>query len=83
VNANASEVEKLSVQHTLAESWKEIDPKAQTLVFSTIEEAVDYVRDLSKQSSDGTPVKTLVTGSLHLVGGFLDVIETKPGEAVV
>lgn len=84
VNANASEVEKLSVQHTLAESWKEIDPKAQTEVFSTIEEAVDFVRDLSKQSSDdGKPVKTLVTGSLHLVGGFLDVVETKPGETVV
>lgn len=84
VNANASEVEKLSVQHTLAESWKEIDPKAQTLVFSTIEEAVDFVRDLSKQSpDDGPAVKTLVTGSLHLVGGFLDVIETKPGDNVV
>ncbi|QGA19397.1 hypothetical protein EYB26_007086 [Talaromyces marneffei] len=83
VNANASEVEKLSVQHTLAESWKEIDPKAAPLVFSTIEEAVDFVRDLSKKSYDGTPVKTLVTGSLHLVGGFLDVIETKPRETVV
>ncbi|GAM40504.1 folylpolyglutamate synthetase [Talaromyces pinophilus] len=82
VGANASEVEKLSVQHTLAESWKEIDPEAQTLVFSTIEEAVDFVRDFSKQS-DEAPIRTLVTGSLHLVGGFLDVIETKPGDVVV
>lgn len=81
VNANASEVENLSRQHKLAEVWNEVDPEAQTLVFATIEEAVDYVRDLSKTALDA-PVQTLVTGSLHLVGGFLDVIETKPGETV-
>ncbi|QKX62755.1 uncharacterized protein TRUGW13939_09920 [Talaromyces rugulosus] len=78
VNTNASDVASLSVQKTLAASWQEIDPKAETLVFATIEEAVEFVRDLAeKQGSQEGTIKTLVTGSLHLVGGFLDVLETK------
>ncbi|OKL64569.1 hypothetical protein UA08_00134 [Talaromyces atroroseus] len=80
INTNASEVEKLSVQNSLAKSWQEIDPKSHISVFSTIEEAVDFVRELSKQVSGEVPVKAMVTGSLHLVGGFLDVVETKPGQ---
>jgi folylpolyglutamate synthase len=79
MNSNAAEVEKLSVQNALAKAWQEIDPKSQTSVFSTIEEAVDFVRELSGQNPNEPPVKALVTGSLHLVGGFLDVIETKLG----
>ncbi|OJJ44621.1 hypothetical protein ASPZODRAFT_153533 [Penicilliopsis zonata CBS 506.65] len=83
VNTNATDVEKLLVQRTLAEAWQAIDPSAETQVFSTIEEAVDFTRDLAAQARDtasdnNTPVMTFVTGSLHLVGGFLDVIETKP-----
>lgn len=78
VNTNASDVANLSVQKTLAASWQEIDPKAETLVFATIEEAVEFVRSLAeKQDPKEGTIKTLVTGSLHLVGGFLDVLETK------
>jgi folylpolyglutamate synthase len=84
VNANATDVEKLSVQKTLAQTWQSIDPTTEVLVLGTIEEAVEFVRTLAEkdsgQSQDRNEVKALVTGSLHLVGGFLDVIETKPGQ---
>ncbi|KKA22609.1 Tetrahydrofolate synthase [Rasamsonia emersonii CBS 393.64] len=83
VNTNATDVEKLSVQKNLAQTWQEIDPSTEVLVLGTIEEAVEFVRSLadkeSAPSQGENEVKALVTGSLHLVGGFLDVIETKPG----
>lgn len=85
INTNATDVEKLRVQKTLAETWKAIDPCAEVKVFPTIEEAVDFARELaaaqsSAAATDETSALTFVTGSLHLVGGFLDVIETKPGQ---
>lgn len=77
-NINASDVEKLRVQTALAETWKSIDPSTEVLVKGTIEEAVEFVRSLGEQTKAGDgDTKVLVTGSLHLVGGFLDVIETK------
>lgn len=84
MNTNQSDVERLRVQNGLAEKWNAIDPKAEVKVFGTIEEAVDFARELARQErdrvgNDEAPVMTFVTGSLHLVGGFLDVIETKPG----
>lgn len=82
MNTNADDVEMLRVQKSLASAWNSIDPQAQTHVFATIEEAVDFARDVAAQErkvlqNDDAPVLTFVTGSLHLVGGFLDVIETK------
>lgn len=83
MNTNADDLELLRVQKSLAETWSSIDSQAQTLVFGTIEEAVDFAREVASQErkalqKDEAPVMTFVTGSLHLVGGFLDVIETKP-----
>ncbi|OQD73735.1 hypothetical protein PENDEC_c014G06092 [Penicillium decumbens] len=83
MNTNADDLSLLRVQKSLASAWNKIDPSAHTQVFGTIEEAVDFARDVAKQrhtafQEDETPVMTFVTGSLHLVGGFLDVIETKP-----
>lgn len=83
MNTNADDVELLRVQKSLAEAWNSIDSQAQTHVFGTIEEAVDFAREVASQErnvlqNDEAPVMTFVTGSLHLVGGFLDVIETKP-----
>jgi folylpolyglutamate synthase len=84
MNTDASEVERLQVQNSLAEKWRSIDPRAEVKVYSTIEEAVDFTRQLAAKeeyrvNQDETPTMAFVTGSLHLVGGFLDVIETKPG----
>lgn len=76
VNTNASDVDEMKVQNQLAETWKEIDPKTDVQVVKTIEEAVGLVRKLAEQKRGGDDITALVTGSLHLVGGFLEVIET-------
>ncbi|KAJ5175250.1 Folylpolyglutamate synthase [Penicillium canariense] len=83
MSTNADDLELLRVQKSLAATWNEIDPKAHTQVFGTIEEAVDFARNVAAQArkaiqEDEAPVMTFVTGSIHLVGGFLDVVETKP-----
>ena len=76
VNTNASDVNEMKVQNQLAETWKQIDPRTDVKVVKTIEEAVGLVRKLADTKEGGDDVKVLVTGSLHLVGGFLEVIET-------
>ncbi|KAL3474663.1 Mur ligase [Aspergillus californicus] len=83
INADSDAVEKLQVQKGLADKWHGIDASAEVKVYGTIEEAVSFTRDLAlreegRLEGDGAPIMTFVTGSLHLVGGFLDVIETKP-----
>lgn len=83
INQDGAAVEALQVQKGLAEKWNSIDPSAEVKVYSTIEEAVDFTRELASKEQgrvqgDEAPIMTFVTGSLHLVGGFLDVIETKP-----
>ena len=94
VNTNTSDVEALTVQRGLGETWAQIDPSAEVRVVRTIEEAVDLVQAFAKSrqdshgltngistSSDNHPntesgVTAFVTGSLHLVGGFLEVLDT-------
>ncbi|KAI9888008.1 MAG: hypothetical protein M1823_000129 [Watsoniomyces obsoletus] len=56
-------------------------------VLPTIEHAVEYIRDLARkgehggksevEEKEGEEVVVLVTGSLHLVGGLLEVLESK------
>ncbi|KAL2864213.1 tetrahydrofolate synthase [Aspergillus lucknowensis] len=84
INTDGAAIEKLQVQNGLAEKWRGIDPSAEVKVYGTIEEAVDFARELAAKEKDRidgdeSPTMAFVTGSLHLVGGFLDVIETKPG----
>lgn len=71
-NTNPDDVEALKVQNGLAETWKKIDPTASVTVVRTIEEAVALARQMA-QDQEAT---ALVTGSLHLVGGFLEVLES-------
>ncbi|OQU95689.1 hypothetical protein CLAIMM_01868 [Cladophialophora immunda] len=88
VNVNASDVDSLKVQNNLAETWRGIDSSTQVQVVRTIEEAVSIVRNFTNAhrqktagTDDGKEVAALVTGSLHLVGGFLEVLEsTKTSE---
>lgn len=71
INTNKDDVNSLRVQQELAKTWDNIDPEAQVHVLSTIEEAVGKVRELS----DGHKAEVLATGSLHLVGGLIEVLE--------
>jgi folylpolyglutamate synthase len=47
-------------------------------VLKTIEEAVSTARKVAREWADGSDaeVMVLVTGSLHLVGGALEVLES-------
>ena len=86
MNTNAEDVEALRVQNELARVWREVAPETEGVVVKgTIEEAVEYVREVAREEkekskdADEIDVSVLVTGSLHLVGGLLEVLETMPG----
>lgn len=69
-------IEAMSVQRIFAEKWRTLDPSAQISLIPTIQEALDHVRSLSKDlKEDDHSVQAFVTGSLHLVGGALSVLE--------
>ena len=74
MNTSKEAVDALEVQRGLAETWREIDGGAVVEVMKSIEEAVGWCRDVAAEG-DGE-VMVLVTGSVHLVGGFLEVLET-------
>ena len=78
VNTNAEEVKELSVQKGLARAWEGIDSETDVKVVETIGEAVEIVREVAKDEEGEGEVMALVTGSLHLVGGLLEVLESKP-----
>ena len=80
VNINAQEVAALEVQKRLAQTWAELDPTTEVVVRGTIEEAVTWAREIAakvKVEDEREEVKALVTGSVHLVGGFLEILETQ------
>ncbi|KAI0895727.1 FolC bifunctional protein [Annulohypoxylon nitens] len=69
-------IKALTAQRAFAEKWSSLDPSAKVVVVPTIEEAINHVRDLSKTSlKEGETVQALITGSLHLVGGALGILE--------
>ncbi|KAK6538668.1 Folylpolyglutamate synthetase [Orbilia ellipsospora] len=69
INVSSSAVDTLTVQKGLAKAWQETGSKAQVHVMETIQETVEAIKALEGKS------QVLVTGSLHLVGGFLEVVE--------
>jgi folylpolyglutamate synthase len=81
INTNQQDVDTLAVQKALATTWSDIDSTAEVHVLRTIEEAVQKARDVAKDYRDvqGQDVETmvLITGSLHLVGGAIEVLETE------
>ena len=92
MNTDVKVVEELSVQKELARGWKEIDGQDEDIfVMRTIEDAVKKAREIAESwavvSGDAEclglgKVKVLVTGSLHLVGGALEIIEAETEGAV-
>lgn len=80
-NKTVSMEEVTSVQQILAESWKEQLPnfnKDNIHIVGTIEEAVEFAVDLSKNSPDSKHVQVLTTGSLIMVGNTLTVLGIEP-----
>ncbi|MCJ1463750.1 Folylpolyglutamate synthetase [Pseudocyphellaria aurata] len=81
INADLQAVGDLVVQKRLAETWRGIDATTEIKVVRSIEEAVGWVRAIAgeldgKMSNESGGVQVLVTGSVHLVGGFLEVLES-------
>lgn len=69
LNTSKDDVDHLVVQKALAEAWSKIDEKSERHVFGNIQDAVEFTRKLDGET------QALVTGSLHLVGGFLAVYD--------
>lgn len=76
VGIHPSELTHFTVQHELTDIWRLMNPsfpEANIHVLGSIEHAVQFVRNHVAQLDERTPVKVLVTGSLHLVGGVIEV----------
>jgi folylpolyglutamate synthase len=69
------EIEKLTAQRIFAEKWAALDPSADIMVVGSIEEALNRARSLSETVGGEQKVQALITGSLHLVGGALGILE--------
>jgi folylpolyglutamate synthase len=78
LNILAKPVDELRVQNELAQVWKDRDPDATITVSRSIQEAIESVRMVAGQVDTSSKDETLVlaTGSLHLVGGVLEVLES-------
>lgn len=85
MNTSSAAVGKLEVQRGLAETWRGVDGETVVEVKGSVEEAVGWCRDVAGMGSEEgeggrkDEVMVLVTGSVHLVGGFLEVLETEKG----
>jgi folylpolyglutamate synthase len=77
-STDTSAIASLSHQNAFAARWKELDSEtdnglaAKVQVLNSVEEALEYVQSLSK---DNGKVHALVTGSVHLVGRALGILE--------
>ncbi|KAK9240488.1 Mur ligase [Lipomyces kononenkoae] len=70
MNHSKQAINDMVVQKALAEEWEKLDPESKRNVLPTIEDAVKYVHELKDND-----IQVLVTGSLHLVGGLLVVLD--------
>lgn len=71
INTDNSKVESLEVQTQMAQIWNTLDKKSRKHIFPSIETSVNFIRTLEG------PLDVFVCGSLHLVGGFLVVLDGK------
>ena len=69
------EIDAMTLQRRFAEKWAALDSQADVRVLPTIEQAIEYARGVSSGLLEGQSVQVLVTGSLHLVGGALAILE--------
>ncbi|KAM0556756.1 hypothetical protein ACHAPJ_005815 [Fusarium lateritium] len=70
-----AEIDKMTVQQRFAEKWTSLDPAATVKVMPTIEQSIDYARHVGENLPEGETVQAFITGSLHLVGGALGILE--------
>jgi folylpolyglutamate synthase/dihydropteroate synthase len=71
-NVDPVAVKELTLQKELAAVWLTMDPNTRVIAVPSIEEAVEEVQ---KIENDIGSARVLVTGSFHLVGGMLSILE--------
>ncbi|KAL0474986.1 tetrahydrofolylpolyglutamate synthase [Neurospora intermedia] len=72
---NPKDIENMTQQRVFAERWSTLDPSANVILIPTIEEAINKARSLVDTTEGEQKVQALITGSLHLVGGALGILE--------
>ncbi|KAE8449476.1 hypothetical protein EG329_008084 [Mollisiaceae sp. DMI_Dod_QoI] len=72
----------LTVQQKFADRWRELDasPKTTISVLPSLEDAFEYARKLGphgklSENGEGGKVRVFITGSIHLVGRALSMLE--------
>ncbi|KAH8803225.1 Mur ligase [Xylogone sp. PMI_703] len=70
-------IASLEHQRSFADKWRSLDPSSSTEihVLSSIEDAFDHVRGLSSEAGETEGVDVFITGSIHLIGRALSIIE--------
>lgn len=71
-NASTQAVKDLTVQKRFAEVWAELDQTPIIHTLPTIQDAIELIKELSEEQET---TDVLVTGSIHLVGGALTLLE--------
>lgn len=74
-NYNPNEISDMTIQKRFAEVWSELDTHAKVQITPSIADTISYVQSLSAESNNTTEISVFVTGSFHLVGGALSVLE--------
>jgi folylpolyglutamate synthase len=77
MNTSTEDIDTLRVQKDLATTWRAVDTRAEVHVLGTIEEAIALARSIAGDE----PTEVLVTGSLHLVGGCIEILEAEVEES--
>ena len=69
-NSDPAAVQSLHAQKHYSALWQSLDPNCHVAIAPTVENAISLARGFGKQW-----MQTLVTGSFHLVGGVLFMLE--------
>lgn len=75
VGRSETEFDLAHLQRVYTETWKNIQPDAEILVEQTIEGALESARKIGQAHGGGADV--LITGSQHLVGPALAIIQQR------
>jgi folylpolyglutamate synthase len=82
INNDSRLISDLVVQEELARAWKVLDSQAEIKVTASIQEAVAHAQIPITSSGANRPNRVLVIGSLHTVGGVLEILESSESAAV-
>lgn len=64
------------MQKELAEHWRSIHRSGSVNIFGSVEEAVIFIEGIGAQNP-AQRVDVFSTGSLHLIGGVLTVLDSR------